>query len=252
MLTLSGAPAVSDFRLQKLLAAIRDRVDHVSRLDSRFLHFVDLERELAGDERGVLESLLHYGPRAAESVPEGQVILVVPRFGTVSPWSSKATDIAHVCGLVAVRRIERGIAYYLQAGRALTDGEWAAIGAVLHDRMTEAVLRRATEAEALFRHARPKPLALYVFTEDKRVAEAVLARTSSGGASVNHTWLHLSIAGLPFGGVGESGMGAYHGRHSFETFSHRKAVLTKPTGVDPNLMYPPYTASKQKWIKRFL
>ena len=159
MLILSGAPAVSDFRLQKLLAAIRGRVDHVSRLDSRFLHFVDLERELAGDERGVLESLLHYGPRAPETVPEGQVVLVVPRFGTVSPWSSKATDIAHVCGLTAVRRVERGIAYYLQCERPLSDGDWAAIGAVLHDRMTEAVLRHASEAEALFKHARPKPLA---------------------------------------------------------------------------------------------
>jgi phosphoribosylformylglycinamidine synthase len=159
MLILSGAPAVSDFRLQKLLAAIRDRVDHVSSLDSRFLHFVDLERQLAVDERGVLESLLHYGPRAPESVPEGHVILVVPRFGTVSPWSSKATDIAHVCGLTAVRRVERGIAYYLQCDRPLSDGDWAAIGAVLHDRMTESVLRHASEAEALFRHASPKPLA---------------------------------------------------------------------------------------------
>ena len=159
MLILSGAPAVSDFRLQKLLAAIRDRVDHVSRLDSRFLHFVDLERGLAGDERGVLESLLHYGPRAPETVPEGQVILVVPRFGTVSPWSSKATDIAHVCGLTAVRRVERGIAYYVQCDRPLSDHDWVAIGAVLHDRMTESVLRRASEAEALFKHAAPKPLA---------------------------------------------------------------------------------------------
>jgi phosphoribosylformylglycinamidine synthase len=159
MLILSGAPAASDFRLTKLLAAIRDRVDHVTRLDSRYLHFVDLERELAADERGVLESLLHYGPQAPETTPGGQVVLVVPRVGTVSPWSSKATDIAHVCGLTAVRRIERGIAYYLQAGRTLSDGDWSAIGAALHDRMTENVLRQAAEAEALFSHAAPKALA---------------------------------------------------------------------------------------------
>ena len=159
MLILSGAPAVSDFRLQKLLAAIRGRVEHVTGLASRFQHFVDLERELAGDERGILESLLHYGPRAPESIPEGRVVLVVPRFGTVSPWSSKATDIAHVCGLDAVRRIERGIAYYVEAGAPLTDVEWSAVSALLHDRMTETVLRDAAEAGALFAHAAPKPLA---------------------------------------------------------------------------------------------
>jgi phosphoribosylformylglycinamidine synthase len=159
MLTLSGAPAVSDFRLAKLLAAIRDRIGHVTRLDSRFLHFVDLDRELSGEERGVLESLLHYGPKAPETVPDGQAVLVVPRFGTVSPWSSKATDIAHVCGLRAVRRIERGIAYYVASDRKLTQPECVAIGAVLHDRMTEAVLSDADQAKALFAHAAPKPLA---------------------------------------------------------------------------------------------
>jgi phosphoribosylformylglycinamidine synthase len=159
MLTLSGAPAVSDFRLAKLLAAIRDRVGHVTRLDSRFLHFVDLDRELSGEERGVLESLLHYGPKAPDAVPGGQAVLVVPRFGTVSPWSSKATDIAHVCGLGAVRRIERGIAFYVASDRQLTAAECSAIGAVLHDRMTEAVLSDASQAEALFVHTAPKPLA---------------------------------------------------------------------------------------------
>jgi phosphoribosylformylglycinamidine synthase len=159
MLILSGAPAVSDFRLAKLLAAIRDRVAHVTGLDSRYLHFVDLQRELEPGERGVLESLLHYGPKAPESVPHGQVLLVVPRFGTVSPWSSKATDIAHVCGLSAVRRVERGVAYFLQGDPALAPADWAAIGAILHDRMTESVLREPGEAEALFSHAAPRPLA---------------------------------------------------------------------------------------------
>ena len=106
----------------------------------------------------MLESLLHYGPRAPETTPDGQTVLVVPRFGTVSPWSSKATDIAHVCGLAAVRRIERGVAYFVQAGRPLAQAEWSAVGAVLHDRMTESVLREAGEAEALFAHAAPQPL----------------------------------------------------------------------------------------------
>ena len=77
-------------------------------------------------------------------------------------------------------------------------------------------------------------------------------RTSAGGMSVNHVWLHLTVPDLPFGGVGESGMGAYHGRASFDTFTHRKSVLKKPFAVDPNIMYPPYTATKEKWLRRLL
>ena len=80
----------------------------------------------------------------------------------------------------------------------------------------------------------------------------VIENTSSGGASVNHVALQVAVPELPFGGVGSSGMGAYHGRHSFETFSHRKGVLTKPTRLDPPLLYPPYTELKSKWVKRLL
>ncbi|NJD31505.1 MAG: phosphoribosylformylglycinamidine synthase [Gammaproteobacteria bacterium] len=159
MLILGGAPAVSDFRLSKLLASLRDRVGHVDRIDSRYVHFVDVERPLAADEQKVLESLLRYGPAARVDTPRGELLLVVPRFGTVSPWSSKATDIAHVCGLAAVRRIERGVAYYLDAAGALTDEQWEHAGALLHDRMTELVLREAAAAAALFHHAEPRRLA---------------------------------------------------------------------------------------------
>jgi len=158
MLTLSGAPAVSEFRLAKLLALLRERVTQVTGLDARYLHFVDVERESTAEERGVLESLLRYGPAAPDSRPDGETLLVVPRFGTVSPWSSKATDIAHVCGLAAVRRIERGVAWYVASAERLTDADWTAIGALLHDRMTESVLRDAADAAVLFSHAAPQPL----------------------------------------------------------------------------------------------
>lgn len=97
--------------------------------------------------------------------------------------------------------------------------------------------------------ARPKPLALYVFARARETIDRVVAGTSSGGVGVNCTVQHLAIPGLPFGGVGESGMGAYHGRHGFETFSHRKAVLDKPTHPDPPIAYPPYTRVK-RWILR--
>jgi len=115
------------------------------------------------------------------------------------------------------------------------------------------VLKVRDHDEAIrFVTAREKPLALYVFAEDEEVQRDVIARTSSGGASVNHAWMHLAVSGLPFGGVGPSGMGAYHGRATFETFSHRKSVLVKPTSMEPPIMYPPYDANKKKWIKRLM
>ncbi|MCB9631060.1 MAG: aldehyde dehydrogenase family protein [Sandaracinus sp.] len=108
------------------------------------------------------------------------------------------------------------------------------------------------DAAITFVNRRDKPLALYVFSQRESVQAKVRDRTSSGGMSINHVWLHLAVPELPFGGVGESGMGAYHGKHGFEAFSHRKAVLKKPTQIDPSIMYPPYTESKQKWMKRLL
>jgi aldehyde dehydrogenase (NAD+) len=108
------------------------------------------------------------------------------------------------------------------------------------------------DAAIAFINARPKPLALYVFSGEKAVQEAVLTRTSSGGAAINHVVIHLAVPGLPFGGVGESGMGAYHGRHSFDVFSHQKSVLKKPTMLDPAFMYPPYTDKKVRWLKRLI
>jgi aldehyde dehydrogenase (NAD+) len=103
-----------------------------------------------------------------------------------------------------------------------------------------------------FVNQRPKPLALYLFTKDSQVRSRVLERTSSGAALVNHTCMHAVVPSLPFGGVGSSGMGAYHGKTTFETFSHRKAVLLKPAGLDVPIMYPPYTKFKQKWIRRLM
>jgi aldehyde dehydrogenase (NAD+) len=103
-----------------------------------------------------------------------------------------------------------------------------------------------------FINQRPKPLALYVYSSNAERAERVLSLTSSGGACVNDCLNHLVPHELPFGGVGASGMGAYHGRTSFDTFSHRKSVLDKPTYVDPALRYPPYTEQKQRWAKRLV
>ncbi|HEY8510077.1 MAG TPA: hypothetical protein VIL32_17090, partial [Steroidobacteraceae bacterium] len=160
MLELPGAPALSEFRIAKLLGSLKQRAPEVRSLSSRFVHFVDLERALAPAEMRVLERLLTYGPHI-ESGPEandGELLLVVPRAGTISPWSSKATDIAQVCGLAAVRRIERGIAYRVRASTPLSRERLAQIAAPLFDRMTEMVLFDPADAAQLFEQAQPKPL----------------------------------------------------------------------------------------------
>ena len=100
--------------------------------------------------------------------------------------------------------------------------------------------------------ARPKPLALYLFSESDAAADRVQNETSSGGVCVNHTLLHITPSTVPFGGVGPSGMGAYHGKAGFDAFSHHKTMMTKPTRPDPKLLYPPYTSFKEKIIRKAL
>ena len=95
-----------------------------------------------------------------------------------------------------------------------------------------------------------KPLALYTFSESDDENDRVLAEATSGGACVNGVLLHISNPHLPFGGVGESGMGAYHGKFGFDTFSHRRAVHSRSTKLDPALMYPPYTRKKEKLLRK--
>ena len=159
MLQLPGARALSDFRIAKLVARLSTLEPAVRSLNARFIHFVDSERPLEAAERQLLQQLLTYGPKS-DAAPDtgGEMLLVVPREGTISPWSSKATDIAHVCGLTAVRRIERGIEYRLQDTQPLGPARLAALAPVLFDRMTEMALFNAEHAQRLFGHAAPKPL----------------------------------------------------------------------------------------------
>ncbi|MEY2995798.1 MAG: hypothetical protein RLZ86_491 [Actinomycetota bacterium] len=103
-----------------------------------------------------------------------------------------------------------------------------------------------------FINAKPHPLALYVFAEKKSVVDEVLANTTAGGVTVNGTLMHLTSPHLPFGGVGESGMGAYHGETGVRIFQHRKPVLARSTKVDPSLAYPPYTDRKAKIFRKVL
>lgn len=103
-----------------------------------------------------------------------------------------------------------------------------------------------------FVNSRPKPLALYMFSSDKQAQEKVIRSTSSGGVSVNHIMMHVANTNLPFGGVGPSGQGAYHGKASFDCFSHMKPVMKKGTMIDPSILYPPYTEGKFKWLRRLI
>jgi phosphoribosylformylglycinamidine synthase len=159
ILQLPGGPAHSASRIAKLLSQVQGVVPEVRAIASRFLHLVDAERELTADEQGKLQALLTYGPRHEADAPPGQWLLVAPRPGTTSPWSSKATDIAQVCDLAAVRRIERGVAIFVDAAKALVPAQLRQIAALLHDRMTEAVFAAGDDVAQLFTSAQPRPLA---------------------------------------------------------------------------------------------
>jgi len=156
MLILRGAPALSAFRHGKLLEQLTSKVPAVTGLYAEFAHFADVTGVLNADEEQVLARLLKYGPSVPVQEPSGKLFLTIPRFGTISPWSSKASDIARNCGLAKVQRLERGIAYYVSG--ELSEADSAAVAALLHDRMTQLVLSALEDAAALFSHAEPKPL----------------------------------------------------------------------------------------------
>ncbi len=194
MLILRGSPALSPFRIQKLLQDLASAGLPARALSAEFVHLVDTTGEFTPSERSILEQLLTYGPRRAGDRVEGLLQVVAPRPGTISPWSSKATDIARTCGLQKVGRIERVVAYTIDLGAApdvkvaadvrrlsnvdpslVTSAATGlqvdsgvvvsaatglrALAAKLHDRMTQVVLPDLESCAVLFRHESPKPLA---------------------------------------------------------------------------------------------
>lgn len=163
MLRLRGSAALSTFRLDKLRSALQERAPALGSLRAEFWHFVDIAAPLEPAQMTALERLLHYGARDAGQLPDvsraAQLLaLVVPRFGTISPWSSKATDIARHCGLEAVRRIERGIAYYVDMAPGESAGLRASAASLLHDRMTESLVADFDAVTPLFEHYAPRPM----------------------------------------------------------------------------------------------
>jgi phosphoribosylformylglycinamidine synthase len=158
MLQIPGAPAFSSFRLQKLLERVRHEIRSIVGLNAHFVHFVELEQGLSEAQRAVLGQLLT--PYVAPPGEAQHSFWVVPRLGTISPWSSKATDIAHNCGLSSVRRIERGTRFDLlvASGGELGESALERVLDLLHDRMTESVLGSVEDAQLLFRQSEPAPL----------------------------------------------------------------------------------------------
>jgi aldehyde dehydrogenase (NAD+) len=179
----------------------------------------------------------------------------------------RSSDLARIVSDHHVERLQR----LLSGGRAVIGGEVVAseryvAPTVLVDVDLDAEVMRdeifgpilpivpveGIEAAIAFVEQRPKPLALYVFTGDESVADRVIEHTSAGGVTVNGTLHHVTSPYLPFGGVGDSGMGSYHGDASFDVFTHHKPVLWRRSRVDPRLVYPPYTSRKRALLAKIL
>ncbi|HWO99412.1 MAG TPA: phosphoribosylformylglycinamidine synthase [Methylococcus sp.] len=186
VVSLPGPPALSAFRAERLLATLQAISPAIRNLASNFLHLAEVARELDRHEFERLSEILGYGAIGTDSdrsslgrhsvlsaaFPAGPITetwSVVPRLGTISPWSSKATEIVRGCGLNAVLRVERGIVYSLFLDRGLAAAEQERVKAALHDRMTQTVLRPGQE-DALFRHQDPEPLRYVPLLQEGRWA----------------------------------------------------------------------------------
>jgi len=171
MLILPGSNALSSFRSQRLLNQLQAVLPAITSVQARFIHFVDSASPLSEDDLNRMNGLLTYGEPALPEHAEGVVeeFVVIPRFGTISPWASKATDIVHNCGMAHIHRVERGVAYRINlkggilgtglgAARKLDSEQVQAVAALLHDRMTESVLRHPDQDAGLFSSLEAKPL----------------------------------------------------------------------------------------------
>jgi len=165
MLKIPGTAALSSFRIKQLLLKLQALEPAITDVNARFIHFVDSDGDLTASDQDILASLLAYGPDWANADVEGERLLVIPRSGTQSPWSSKATEIAQRCGLASIRRIERGIEYTLSCPVAVPPS----VAALLHDRMTQSVVLADADTR-LFQQHQPLPLQTVNLLEQGRDA----------------------------------------------------------------------------------
>ncbi len=157
---IAGGPAYSKFRTEKLLEKLQTVNPQIKDIHSEYLHIVWCEKKIAASEKDTLEKILHYGPKAQVLDFKDNSIITIPRPGTISPWASRATDIANHCGLYDIKRIERAVAVYIELknGALLSEDQKKVLALYLHDRMTEVSIFNLDDAKALFSHLAPKPI----------------------------------------------------------------------------------------------
>lgn len=169
---LRGSSALSNYKIEKLAAAFAAAGLDAGTIAARYVHLIDTKEALDEHEQQVLAQILSYGPVSQEVSEEGELFFVIPRIGTISPWASKATDIAHNCGLAKIHRIERGIAYFIKSkdGAAFTEPQRQKIAALIHDRMMQTVLPTLESAKALFDNQEPQPFKTIALSTGGRAA----------------------------------------------------------------------------------
>lgn len=165
MACLRGSAALSQFRIEKIQSQLSQSASNIKHFYAEFRHFIWTDVALSDAQQNTLKEILTYGPRLdLENLnskhPQGELLLVIPRIGTISPWASRATDIVKHCGLETVQRVERGIAYFVQTknGEKLTQEERQQLLPLIHDRMTEMVFASLDDAAKLYHADLPKPL----------------------------------------------------------------------------------------------
>ena len=165
MACLRGSAALSQFRIDKIQTQLSLQGANIKHLYAEFRHFIWVENNgadvaLSAAQQDTLKQILTYGPTLQVEDPQGELLVVIPRIGTISPWASRATDIVQHCGLETVRRVERGIAYFVQTknGEKLTQEERKRLLPLIHDRMTETVITSLDDAAKLYHADAPKPL----------------------------------------------------------------------------------------------
>jgi phosphoribosylformylglycinamidine synthase len=160
MACLRGSAALSQFRIEKIQSHLSQNLPNIKHFYAEFRHFIWTDVALNEVQQNTLKEILTYGPTMHAEDPQGELLLVIPRIGTISPWASRATDIVKHCGLEAVQRVERGVAYFVQTknGEKLTQEERQQLLPLIHDRMTEMVFASLDDAAKLYHADAPKPL----------------------------------------------------------------------------------------------
>ena len=166
MIEIYGPPSHSPFRLKQLLISLQQIDSNITSIGARYIHFLEASETLNTNEEKTLDVLLSYGPDWKIGPNEGQKIIVIPRLGTTSPWSSKASDIAQISGLKKVRRIERGLIYTIVFKTNKEPKSLNHLFDQLHDRMTQTILLDVKDVETIFDVNSPKPLSTIPILSD--------------------------------------------------------------------------------------